>query len=117
MLRLFRCSGEAKERIAPDNVALTDTKALCFQDIRNEVTLNLLFDRQVDIEIKSITSSSSHAADVYQSTCISPLIPVSFAAGERFETEIRLQIGAIESWQRNCDASQGRLCPKPETRL
>jgi hypothetical protein len=42
---------------------------------------------------------------------------VSFAAGERFETEIRLQIGAIESWQRNCDASQGRLCPKPETRL
>ena len=93
MLRLFRCSGEAKERIALDNVALTDTNALCFQDIRNEVNLNLLFDRQVDIEIKSITSSSSHAADVYQSTCISPLIPVSFAAGERFETEIRLQIG------------------------
>ncbi|MDR1398666.1 MAG: DUF1925 domain-containing protein [Treponema sp.] len=92
MLRLFRCSGEAKS-IAPNNVVFTDTNGFYFQDIRNEVTLTLLFDRRVDTEIKSVTSFSSLAANVYQSTCISPLIPVSFAAGERFETEICLQIG------------------------
>jgi hypothetical protein len=92
MLRLSRCSGEAKEHITPNNVVLTDTSGLCFQDLRNEVSLNLLFDRCVDIEIKSITSCPTLTTDVYQSTCISPLIPVSLAAGERFETEIRLQI-------------------------
>ncbi|MDR2418687.1 MAG: DUF1925 domain-containing protein [Treponema sp.] len=116
MLRLSRYSSESEESISPDNAVLTDTDGLYFQDIRNEVNLNLLFDRRVDIEIKSITSpvgalphtskpmafplsplrgsaTQRLAADVYQSTCISPLIPVSFAAGERFETEIHLQIG------------------------
>jgi hypothetical protein len=92
MLQLSRCSGEAQECIAPDNAVLTDADGLCFQDIRNEINLTLLFDRRVDIEIKSITSCYGTVADVYQSTCISPLIPVSLAAGERFETEIRLNI-------------------------
>lgn len=92
MLRLSRSPSEAKESITPDHAVLTDTNGLYVQDLRNEVTLNLLFDRRVDIEIRSITSCPKLTTDVYQSTCISPLIPVSFAAGERFETEIRLQI-------------------------
>jgi hypothetical protein len=93
MLRLFRCSGDDKESVAPDNAVLTEADGLCFQDIRNEAILNLLFDRRIDVEIKSIrTVCSDNNAGLYQSTCITPLIPVSLVAGERFETEICLCI-------------------------
>lgn len=78
---------------APDRRAFLETRSLLLQDIRNGARISLCFDRSVEMEINSIVLEPEHGPPLYQSTCITPLIPVSLAPGAGFEAELCLCVG------------------------
>ncbi|MDR3334756.1 MAG: DUF1926 domain-containing protein [Treponema sp.] len=95
LLRIFKLNTRVKEVTAPQETFLEGLEGIKFQDIKNEAILYLMGDRNFDAWILPIHTPcplGGRVVDMYQSTCIMPLIPLSLAPQERFATRFTLKI-------------------------
>ncbi|GHV80139.1 glycosyl hydrolase [Spirochaetia bacterium] len=82
-LKVFRGTGEAE---------IHTIRGIEFRDIKNELTLSLSADRDFDGWIVPIRTGSPAGEMQYQSTCLMPVMSLTLAPGERWETEFMLGI-------------------------
>jgi hypothetical protein len=89
-LGIFRIRGSLREEISASGV-FPETGAVEFQDIKNEVSMELAADRSFDAWLYPVRTG-----DEYQSTCIMPVMAVDLQPGETWKTEFRLSIVSEE---------------------
>jgi len=100
-VRFFSCTS-AKADTAKADVAQTDeplakplfhgADGLKIHDIKNEVQITLSANRPFDGKIAPVfTREETSGAQLYQSLCVMPLLPVSLAPGEKWEIEFTLK--------------------------
>ncbi|GHV63487.1 hypothetical protein AGMMS49587_13680 [Spirochaetia bacterium] len=74
---------------------LKDTEALKFQDLKNETVINLGSAKPFDawiFPVRSPCNIGGNKAELYQSTCIMPLLRISLKSGETYRNEFTLKI-------------------------
>lgn len=94
-LRLLEYNSEEQIATIPGSMLITDRRDITFQDIKNETLIKLTSNRNFDAWIRHIRSfcpCRGVLKELYQSTCIMPIKPVSLEPDENFQIEFQLQI-------------------------
>jgi hypothetical protein len=76
-------------------ISLKDTESLKFQDLKNEVVINLSSSKALDARIFPVRTPcciEGNTQELYQSTCIMPLLAVTLNPGEAWKNEFALKI-------------------------
>jgi hypothetical protein len=90
-VRFYQCKTGVKDA-APAEAVVHDAEGLKIQDLKNEVQITLGAKKSFDCCIIPVKAAGgAQGPELYQSTCIMPLQPVSLAPGESWETEFTLK--------------------------
>jgi hypothetical protein len=93
-LRISKLNVDIKE-VVNTGEAVSQVEGIKFQDIKNEAVIIIASDRPFDafiLPIRVPCPLESGIVDMYQSTNIIPIKPVSLKPGERFETEFSVRM-------------------------
>jgi len=90
-VRLFACKS-AQPDVPLTQPLFRGADGLKLHDIKNEVQITLSASRPFDGKVVPVyTRDETTGAQLYQSLCIMPLLPVSLAPGEKWEVEFILR--------------------------
>jgi hypothetical protein len=95
LLKIFRSHAQDPEPAIQEGAEITNIRGIEFRDIKNELTLSLTADRDFDgwiLPIRTRIKIRNAVTDLYQSTCLMPVMALSLEPGERWETEFKLNI-------------------------
>jgi hypothetical protein len=93
-LRISKLNADIKETVNTGE-AVNQVEGIKFQDIKNEAVIVIASDRPFDafiLPIRVPCPLESGIVDMYQSTNIIPIKPVSLEPDERFETEFSVRM-------------------------
>ena len=94
-LRILIQGEGGKEAVASDRpVTLKNTKALEFQDIKNETLIVLESSRAFDARLFHVRSAELPASANYQSTCVMPFLRVSLEGGKTWKVAFSLKMSS-----------------------
>jgi hypothetical protein len=97
MLKVFRYHVEESEFPIREGAKINNVRGIEFRDIKNELTLSIIADRNFDgwiLPIHSALHIRGELTSQYQSTCLMPVMALSLAPEAAWETEFKLNIAS-----------------------
>jgi hypothetical protein len=95
LLKVFRSHAQDPEPPIREGAEINNIRGIEFRDIKNELTLSLTADQDFDgwiLPIRTELKIRDTVTSQYQSSCFMPVLALTLAPEERWETEFKLNI-------------------------